>query len=882
MNKSILMASVAVGVMLTATSASAQQAAPQGAAPEESTSIGGDIVVTARRRAEDISKVPVAVTAFSSQAIETKNIVNVADLRKVTPGLNITGGGSKTNVFVTIRDQSRGVTGNVSPGVLTYFNEVPLPTYGSMIPTYDMDNLQVLKGPQGTLFGRNSLGGAILTYSKAPTYNFEGYVKGEIGQYANRNVEGAINVPVIPEKVALRLAGTVGRSGGYTKTYVYSYYTVDPVTHFATPGTLIPSTHNSDEFDTTSFRASLLIEPFAGLKNVTVYDYAKVRGSTSARFREFYPQGFNGGAPSIWLRSPATIRAALGDTVNGVAGTGTNVVALGQCGTSPVCDYRLFSQLAQAAGPDVNFRTGDPWASVTKIWGISNTTTLDVSDNVRLKNIFGYRTNDSYTLGSNSGAPLSLTDTQNIIRQRIITEELQLSGNLFDGNLKYTVGGFYFKQAPDKIGGSQALEVNAFFGVSHNFSTAYFTDTSKAIYGQFDYALDSVLPGLSVTAGYRQTWDTSGGCVMSQTYSPFAPALVMDTPANPLVSEAACRAGTLTAGVNNTASSVTSAILPPKEFRKGTYNFSLNWRASGNALFYAATRRGYRAGSYNAPLYDAFVSSVQTFAPETLTDYEIGTKLRFESGSMWGSIDFAGYIGKAKGVQLPLQTSGFGNPNTAKCISEAANWPGSTGPVCTTDATTPGQVAGLPGRRIAIVSSTTYNNAGDGTITGFELDAKFSPTPGLVLGGGLAHVHFKTDRIGIDPNLLIVMRANSKVIPTTIVPRQQPSWLANASLYYEHQQPVLGGKAFFNADLRYRTDYLEGEDTIKGSTVVDARIGVNNIGGTGLDAAVNVNNVFNKLYEYGSFSSSLSSGFRTTLRGEPRTVSLSLRYKWGR
>src|SRR6185369_2761972 len=188
MNKSILMASVAVGVMLTATPAIAQEAAPQGAAAEESTRIGGDIVVTARRRAEDISKVPVAVTAFSSQAIETKNIVNVADLRKVTPGLNITGGGSKTNVFVTIRGQSRGVTGNVSPGVLTYFNEVPLPTYGSMIPTYDMDNLQVLKGPQGTLFGRNSLGGAILTYSKAPTYHFEGYVKGEIGQYANRNV----------------------------------------------------------------------------------------------------------------------------------------------------------------------------------------------------------------------------------------------------------------------------------------------------------------------------------------------------------------------------------------------------------------------------------------------------------------------------------------------------------------------------------------------------------------------------------------------------------------------------------------------------------------------------------------------------------------------
>src|SRR6185369_4323416 len=151
-------------------------------------SSNGDIVVTARRRAEDISKVPVSVTAFGSAQIESKHIQNLTDLTKLTPGLNITGGGSRTNVFVTIRGQSRGVTGNVSPGVLTYFNEVPLPTYGSTIPTYDMANIQVLKGPQGTLFGRNSIGGAILTYSKAPTYHFEGYVKGEIGQYANRNV----------------------------------------------------------------------------------------------------------------------------------------------------------------------------------------------------------------------------------------------------------------------------------------------------------------------------------------------------------------------------------------------------------------------------------------------------------------------------------------------------------------------------------------------------------------------------------------------------------------------------------------------------------------------------------------------------------------------
>src|SRR6185295_12948366 len=259
----------------------------------------------------------------------TKNIVNVSDLTKVTPGLNITGGGSRTNVFVTIRGQSRGVTGNVSPGVLTYFNEVPLPTYGSMIPTYDMDNIQVLKGPQGTLFGRNSIGGAVLTYSKAPNYTFNGYVKGEIGMYANRSVEGAVNIPIIPEHVALRVAGQLARSGGWGTTLRATGYTIDPVTHVASPGHFIPTLHNDNEYDTTSFRASLLIEPVEGFKNVTVFDYVKLRGSAGPIFSQFYPNGANGGPPSIWLRDPAVIRAALGGTPGSI---GDNVIRLAQCG----------------------------------------------------------------------------------------------------------------------------------------------------------------------------------------------------------------------------------------------------------------------------------------------------------------------------------------------------------------------------------------------------------------------------------------------------------------------------------------------------------------------------------------------------------------------
>jgi len=639
MKAKAILALSACAMSLVMTDAAWAQDAGQAAqtANSDSNGMSGDIVVTARRRAEDIAKVPISITAFSSQQLITKNIVNVSDLTKVTPGLNITGGGSRTNVFITIRGQSRGVTGNVSPGVLTYFNEVPLPTYGSVIPTFDMDNIQVLKGPQGTLFGRNSIGGAVLTYSKAPSYDFNGYVKGEIGQYANRTGEAAVNLPIIPEHVALRVAGQLSHIGGYTKSYLYNPYVL---TGGINPGgntiasipTLNPSaTHNADEYDSTSFRASLLIEPVDGVKNVTVFDYTRVRGLNSSAFDTFFPNGVGGGSPALYL-FPAGVTGVFDPhniTIRGLAAIGKlganipvanmiaeNIIGLAQCGTSMVCDYNLFQQAANAAGPHVSFGNTDPWASVTKIWGISNTTTIDVSDNVRLKNIFGYRTNDSYTNLDVDGTPMSIVDTQNNIRLKEITEELQLSGSAFDNKLKYTLGGFYYKQSPNGLGGSAALEVNAYFGLSHTTSVSYFTDESKALYAQADYSLDAILPGLTATAGYRQTWDSSGGCVLGLSYSPLgAVNLVSGTASDPIPSEAACRAGTVAAGVNNTAYAVSSAVLPVRKFKQGTYNLGLNWQITPSAMVYFATRRGYRAGSYNSPLYDAFVGNSQVFGP---------------------------------------------------------------------------------------------------------------------------------------------------------------------------------------------------------------------------------------------------------------------------
>src|SRR3546814_13332759 len=94
---------------------------------------------------------------------------------------------------LSLHDALPILAGPGTPGVLSYFNEVPLPATGSLIPTFDMDNIQVLKGPQGTLFGRNAIGGAVLTYSRKTTYDFGGYGEVENGRFNALRIEGAIN-----------------------------------------------------------------------------------------------------------------------------------------------------------------------------------------------------------------------------------------------------------------------------------------------------------------------------------------------------------------------------------------------------------------------------------------------------------------------------------------------------------------------------------------------------------------------------------------------------------------------------------------------------------------------------------------------------------------
>lgn len=822
LTKSILLATVATSLLGFASAASAQTA-PVAASPatNEQFSQVDEVVVTARRRAEDASKVPIAISAFSAETLERQSIVTTADLTKITPGLNVSGAGSLTNPFVTIRGQTRGLAGPGTPGVLSYLNDIPLPTYGSLIPTFDMDNIQVLKGPQGTLFGRNAIGGAVLSYTRRPDYEFGGYLKGEYGNFNTMTLEGAVNIPLIPDILAVRVAAQSYSTDGYTETHVYSpSRLVAPFTTIT--GSKLTNSRNYDEFDNRGVRASILFEPTSYLHNTLVFDYFRASGANNV-------VGNTGklvGTP-VYSLPPATLTAlGLGGLLNPSF----------HCGTSPHCDVNLM--LAQT-DPRVAYTDAPPEA-LSEILGVSNTTVLDLGANHQLKNIFGYRTTDSDQNTDIDGTALPIVQTSNTVHLKQVTNELQLSGEFLDGTLKYVAGLFYYKSSPNGLGGFQGLTINVINGLNYQTTANYLTEESKAAYAQIDYDLSAFIPGLGITAGYRQTSDSQSGCAYTASYSP---ANVNGPVANSqgfLPSQSQCESNSFTADPT-AVPGTTSAQNFLAESDKGTYTLSLNYQASPSLLIYLANRRGYRSGGFNVPLLNVALADIQTYAPETLTDFELGTKGRYSFGGVYGTFGGNIFTGKDEGYQYFQNTTGI--PLTP------------------------------PGGLLI--------NKADLTIKGFEAEGTISPVRGLTLGANTSYVKIEVDRLTVPASLQAQFNAAGRgsVLLNTIIP-QQPKWQVNGSVEYIVQQPVAGGELSFNANYHYQSSYQSNETVVDGWETVDTRATITGFHGLPVDISLYVRNIFDETYALGSGSSSSGSGIFSYVYAPPRTYGASLRYSF--
>ena len=606
----LVTATATAGASLAAPNLAAAQAyAGEGAAAVQ------EVVVTARRREENVQDVPLAVSALNPIALQRQNVVNIEAMNGKFAGLvvsqNPNGSGAQAPFF-SIRGQSQQeVVGLVDPSVSLYVDDVIVPrSNGANLGFFDLAGVEVARGPQGTLFGRNTTGGAVLIRTQRPTKDFSAYVSGMAGNYGAFTGEAMLNIP-LGSMAALRVAGQHVERNGYIKDVVLNNKDIN--------------TLNDD-----AFRISLVVN--------------------AERWSNFlsgsWARGDDGGTGGFVVFSPSALYAPNAADPLGPLGR--------QAALNSV--YRTYS--------------GVPQFSKVWNWGLSDELTFDLNENFRIKNIAAIRGMRTHSLEDLDGTDRRIFPVERIIGQHQFSEELQLQGKL--DKLDFVTGLYYFREHVD----DQALSAGAltagaaFYGpdpliepatllaYDPNYSNTWGLANNKsyAVYGQGDYKFTDQW---TLTVGLRYNIDKRVAIVRNRAFQP-------------TISTAALTCRFTLDTDNNPA---TPEVRPPLDacqfvgrhtFKEPTYNISLSYRATPDMLLYVAHRHGYRSGGFGARASTQATLS-QIFKPEIVNDAEGGIKADWRPGGMFLRTNLAVYYSWYKNAQRFLQVS------QAPPITAAAN-----------------------------------------------------------------------------------------------------------------------------------------------------------------------------------------------------------------
>ncbi len=763
-----------------------------------------EVVVTARRRAERAQTTPVSVTVLSTSTLKQRNVQEIQDLNNVVPGFRFGSEGGKSTNDAILRGLSRIPLGAGVPAVVSYFNDVPLPGLGSNLPFYDISNVQVLKGPQGTLFGRNTLGGAILITPTQPTDKYGGYIDGQLGNYGHEDFSGAVNLPFVPDKVELRIAGQVRRESGYVKSINQSGATFG----------------NTDE---NSYRISLLLRPTSTIQNITTYDYLTAPEEAAG---EYLLNGNPGVIPGLSGLIDSQIR---------------NFVAR-QHAAGP------FYAFSDSAGSGKAFR---------RLQGLSNDTRVDLTDDIQVRNILGYRKafNDQLintgavpdfgvTIPGLGAVPFKLYDAAEVDNQEYLTDEVQVIGHSLNRRLNWIIGGFYNHDDPT---GPAGTNFNAFaIGPSKGtYTTSQVENHNYALYGQAGLDLsDWVLKGLTFNAGYRYSWDMVHGCG----------GMIGTNYASQNTCEEQARLH-IPGGAGDVGA----------EGSEPSWTFGFDYKYSERQFFYVTTRRGYRGVNINTPLFSSpyttggvvvppFIGGpgctgpgnrcpdlrqFQTTGPEKLTDVEVGSKTDFSIGGMQGRLDIAAFWEKySKAVQF------FNVAQTGIYLS-APDLPTA-------------QSVGI--------------NAADETIDGVEVGFILKPIPDLTLSLDGAYNNAEIDSVTSPSTTGLQLTKGQITLPS-------PRFSGSASVTYTAPVHPLQGNLLFVADW-YQTGKFGGQYGVNlpGYGIGNARLALNNIANSGFDVALYVRNILDRAYLISPTVLLNSFPTNSAIYAEPRTYGIEARY----
>jgi len=547
-----------------------------------------EIVVTARKREENLQETPISITAFTAASLAERSFNDLSDIGSFTPNMdfsfaaNGSGGGNNATIYI------RGVGQNdflltTDPGVGIYIDGVYFArSMGGVMDLLDLERVEVLRGPQGTLFGKNTIGGAINIISAKPSGEFAGHGDVTLGSRNRLDARFSVDVPLVKDKLAAKISASSRDQDGY------GHRLIDGI--------------DLGDVNQQAARAVLLWTPSDTLEVTTIADYSRGREQSAAQT----------------LTAVVPDNAPILNLWNALVGGPS-----GQPITAALIQDNPFNTLQ--TGRSVNDMD---------VWGVNMTVDWD-TDPLHVKSITAYRDSsvDFARDGDNSPAPYVETFNQTTSQQ--FSQELQLSGRSFSDRLNWLLGGYLFHEKATDItdvtladGLFNALEAlpgpvvplfnpaapGPFQGLSCPPPPGVFAPCAGGMGNPINIGLDldfdinnlikinsyalfgqgtfDITEKLSVTAGLRYTYEKKNYTIVHIRKN----------------------AGTF--------------VIPPTTVGDSWQSFSprfgIDYKASKDVMVYVSAARGFKSGGFNGR--PTVQSALQSYDPEYIWSYEAGVK----------------------------------------------------------------------------------------------------------------------------------------------------------------------------------------------------------------------------------------------------------------
>ena len=840
LKRTLFAAASTVAMLATAAQAQTQPAKPVtvAAAGQPADNTLEDIVVTATRQATNLQDTPIAITAVTSQALAQRGITSISDLTSTVPNAQFrrVQGAFGPGVSAFIRGIGTGDTSLAGqPSVAFYIDDVYYPVLlGANFDLLDVDHIEVLRGPQGTLFGRNSLAGAINVVAKQPKLNdTSAYAEATVGSYNRTDFRGGFNVP-IGDTAALLISGLSKKREGYQKELDFTCEmnrrgTPALAGSFPYVGPLQNATKtNSNDCvighyggeDIRALRGSFMWNPIPSLKLTVTADYLRDQSENPAdSVVDVDPTRANNNVKSqaAYFGLVFDNRFATGDPYTTYA---TYTDRIPACTVIPGNTY--YNGAVNERNQCTRGGYSLPNGNNLKNWGVSGKVNWDLGHDIGLTGVLAYRKLDEAHTFDTDGTPLVVEHVLSANVEDYVHAEMRLAGK--SDLIDWVAGAFYFHGDGDQ----HASLIQPSSGLQRILHTTY-TPSSKAV-----FANATIRPfgeKLSFVLGGRYADDK-----IAVNFSNISDVSYLTT-----------------------ASDIIFKVVPSQ--KKFSWKAGVNYQPNNTVLLYASAATGYSLPGYNArPLQ---TTQVAQFDGNSDIAYELGAKLDLLDRRL--RLNLAGFytnfsnrpttIGGSEALLDDRGNPQVGNQSLIPLVGGPA---GSTQCAPTTLPTNTG---------IVCLGRTYYRNQ-PAKIRGFEAEYTFNPVENLVINGSVGWSKFTAPDIAAR---------------TVNIRQSNPFWTASAGIQYLIPVTFLGkGSITPRLDWTYEgSQIVSGTSTkynylMPGKSLFNARLTYNN-DDHNFTIAAGVVNLFNKFYYINVFDYQPLGYPQTDAQpAAPRTWSLTI------